>query len=67
MASKKVAKGLPKRYKKREHKIKAYFATVYPRRKIRRILKHNGHAAAKAWADAHAILYIFSEIIKSRG
>lgn len=61
------AKGLPKRYKKRAHKFPHYFGTVRPRRKIRRILKHNGHAAAKAWADAHGILYIFSEIIKSRG
>lgn len=69
MASKgsKKAKGLPKRYGKRAHKFAAYYSFTNPRRKLRHILDHNGHAAAKAWADARGILHILTEVIKARG
>lgn len=35
------------------HKIAAYYTTTYPRRKLGRILRHNGMAAAQAWAHMH--------------
>ena len=54
-SSKRKQKGLPKRAGKRGPKYTRYYAR-YNEKKIRRILKHNGYQAAKAWADAHSCL-----------
>jgi ribosomal protein L19E len=60
-------KGLPKRTGKRAAKYQRYFTVTRPRRKILNLLRSNGRAAAKAWADAHGILYLYTELAEKRG
>ncbi len=45
-------KHLPLRTGKRKSKIARYFDRVRPERKLRHLLRHNGAAAARAWAEA---------------
>jgi len=48
-------KGAPKikRLGRHKAKIERYYANVYPRRKLLRILKNNGVKEARAWAEKH--------------
>jgi hypothetical protein len=57
-------KGLPKRVGRRSAKYIRYYAQIHDKRKLRRIIRHNGHAAAKAWADARAILSLYTIVAK---
>lgn len=52
----KKAKGTPKRTGKRHHKYLFYYQFRWAERKLRHILRRNGFAAAKAWAEAHGAL-----------
>lgn len=48
---KKKAKGLPSRTGKRKAFFVRYYTVVNPERKLRHLLRRNGHAAARAWAE----------------
>jgi hypothetical protein len=61
---KKTRKGLPKRVGRRAAKYTRYYAVTYNRRKLTHILKRNGLAAARAWADARSILSLLTSITK---
>ena len=62
-------KGAPKikRLGRHKAKIERYYAKVYPRHKLLRILKNNGIKAAKAWADKHLANGPLIELADSRG
>lgn len=50
---KKKAKGLPSRTGKRKSLFVRYYSVVNPERKLRHMLRRNGYAAARVWAEAH--------------
>jgi len=53
-------KGAPKIKRAGRHKakIERYYAFVYPRRKIRHLLKHNGWQAAWKWAEERNLTHM---------
>jgi hypothetical protein len=55
-------KGLPKRVGRRAAKYARYYSVTRNSRKLRRILRHNGYAAAKAWADTNACLALLTKL-----
>jgi hypothetical protein len=47
--------------------IERYYASTYPRTKIRRIFRNNGIPAAQSWADAHGCNAIYLMIGRQIG
>lgn len=47
-------------------KIATYYATTYPRRKLGRILRHNGMAAAQTWAHMHRAEAELTYVLRQR-
>jgi hypothetical protein len=52
---------------KHKGKILAYYQFKEPAKKIRRILKRNGLAAAKAWAGMKGAISLFEKICREKG
>ncbi len=48
-------------------KIERYYASIYPKRKLRHILLNNGVAAAKAWADKYTAQSFLPAVAKKLG
>lgn len=64
---KKKAKGAPTSAGRRPGKYKGYYLLVWPGRKLRRILRRNGVAAARAWAEVHGALMLFEKLKAQKG
>lgn len=43
---------------RKKNKILRYYAQIYPRTKLRRILRHNGINSARSWAMKNGIIGI---------
>ncbi len=56
--------GVPARAGQRRGRIIAYYALRYPYNKLKRILKHNGMAAARSWADKKSAAPVLLRLIK---
>lgn len=56
-----------KRLGRRKAQIVHYYAYIYPLRKLRRILRHNGMAAAKEWAISRGRLPELMKVARQRG
>jgi hypothetical protein len=65
MATTRVKKGASKVHHLGRHKAKIlqYYERTYPLRKLRRILKHNKQADARAWAKEHGALPLFDRLV----
>jgi hypothetical protein len=64
MSGKQAKQGIPGKAGKRKGRIVSYYALRYPYNKLKRILKYNGMAAARSWADKKSAAPVLLRLIK---